>query len=153
MSPELHDQIKIYIREIVTVGFESGLMWEGMLQYPGTEVAGGLESFVDHCWTKVMAATTRPGGGHKMSLLIDVEMGRPIEVEVCQRPPRLIVRLTRRSHSVLMLAVKVIVGAVLKVARANDVPTPLLDFTYVLLKGLQVELLRQQKAKQETVSS
>jgi ketopantoate reductase len=44
---------------------------------------------------------------------------------------------------------QVIVGAVLKVARQSNIATPLLDFTYVLLKGVQVELLKQQKLKQE----
>ena len=58
------------------------------------------------------------GGGHKMSLLIDVELGRPIEVEV-------------------------ITGGVLKIARECGLDTPLLEYTYSLLKGLQCDILRR----------
>jgi 2-dehydropantoate 2-reductase len=59
-----------------------------------------------------------------MSLWVDVEMGRPIEVEV-------------------------IVGAVVRLAKQIGVKTPLLDYTYALMKGLQVEILEQQEAKRE----
>lgn len=59
-----------------------------------------------------------------MSLWVDVEMGRPIEVEV-------------------------IVGAVVRLAKQIGVKTPLLNYTYALMKGLQVEILEQQEAKSE----
>jgi 2-dehydropantoate 2-reductase len=59
-----------------------------------------------------------------MSLWVDVEMGRPIEVEV-------------------------IVGAVVRLAKQIGVKTPLLNYTYALMKGLQVEILEQQEAKRE----
>ena len=59
-----------------------------------------------------------------MSLWVDVEMGRPIEVEV-------------------------IVGAVVRLAKQIGVKTPLLNYTYALMKGLQVEILEQQETKRE----
>lgn len=92
------------MREIVDVGFGSGLLKEGMIQYPMEQPMGNAEEVASVAWTKVWlfgsvlapsrawlivqiletsVAAAKTGGGHKMSLWVDVEMGRPIEVEVC----------------------------------------------------------------------
>ena len=89
MSPDLQDQLKKFIREIVTVGFASGLLYVGQPQpAPGVhEVADmwegeieteeqGIEFTTYVAFTRIMLNTQRAGGGHKMSLLIDVEQGR-----------------------------------------------------------------------------
>ncbi|KAK4686277.1 hypothetical protein P7C73_g3854, partial [Tremellales sp. Uapishka_1] len=122
LSDELTQPIRNLIHEVVTVGFTSGLLWEGMANHPQGGVVGNQQEVEDIAWTFIMASAKHASGGHRMSLLIDIDMGRPIEVEV-------------------------IVGSVLKVAREYNVATPLLDFAYLLLKGVQVELLKQQKSR------
>ncbi|WVQ73661.1 hypothetical protein IAR50_003241 [Cryptococcus sp. DSM 104548] len=122
LAPEHAAVVKSYFREIVTVGFEAGLLWKGMVQYPTKEVSEGLEDVVEYCWDKITGMATARGVGHKYSLLIDVEMGRPFEVEV-------------------------ITGAVLRLAQKHKVDTPRLEYTYVLLKVLQGEILREQREK------
>lgn len=51
---------------------------------------------------------------------MDVEQGRPFEVEV-------------------------IIGSVVRMAAEKGYPTPLLDFTYTMLKGLQQSILDARK--------
>lgn len=55
---------------------------------------------------------------HKMSLLVDIEQGRPFEVEV-------------------------ITGAVLRLAKQYGVETPNLALVYSLMKGLQLNIIKQ----------
>lgn len=89
LAPELQIQLKHFIREIVTVGFASGLLFVGQSQpAPGIEeVANMYEGKVETeqdgidfttfvAYTRIMLSTQRAGGGHKMSLLIDIEQGR-----------------------------------------------------------------------------
>ncbi|GFZ43463.1 hypothetical protein JCM24511_01183 [Saitozyma sp. JCM 24511] len=127
IDPSITQPMRDFMREIVDVGFEAGLLKEGMIQYPGEDLMGSRESVAEACWTRIIEmshARRNAGGGHKMSLWVDVEMGRPIEVEV-------------------------IVGAVVRLAKQIGVQTPLLNYTYALMKGLQVEILEQQEAKRE----
>ncbi|WVO12974.1 hypothetical protein L204_100583 [Cryptococcus depauperatus] len=91
LSHEHAEVIKAYFREIVTVG-------------------QGLENAVQYCWEKITGMTVQRGVGHKYSLLVVVEMGRPFEVEV-------------------------IVGSVLDLVQKHDVPVPKLEFIYVFIKG------------------
>lgn len=147
LSLEQAAVVKAYFREIVAVGFEAGLLWKGMIQYPSGEISAGLEDVVNYCWDKVRAlcsailpiafytptdaailrsqitgmAVAR-GVGHKYSLLIDVETGRPFELEV-------------------------IVGSVLRLAQKHNIETPRLEYTYVLLKVLQGEILREKRLR------
>jgi len=124
--------LKAFIKEIVETGFKSGLLNEEMRQYPGTEPMGPSETVAEIAWSRIVDASVERqkhgDGGHKMSLLIDVELGRPFEVEV-------------------------ITGSVLKVAKSIGYPTPLLEYTYSLLKGLQNEIIRVQKLKQKKPDS
>lgn len=71
-----------------------------------------------------------------MSLLIDVEMGRPIEAEVSDRVIDGVHQLTLQQ---------VIVGAVVRIAQEHNIPTPLLSYTYALLKALQGRILHQRE--------
>ncbi|WVR05895.1 hypothetical protein IAU60_002921 [Kwoniella sp. DSM 27419] len=120
--------VKAFFREIVDVGFESGLLYEGMVQYPGEELMGNREEVTDRAWHILTSTAVERGVGHKYSLLIDVELGRPFEVEV-------------------------IVGSVLRLAREHSVSTPRLDLVYALLKTLQGEIVRQRNGhKVEEVS-
>lgn len=49
------------MREIVDVGFGSGLLREGMTQYPMEQPMGSAEEVASVAWTKVCpAATFRP---------------------------------------------------------------------------------------------
>jgi 2-dehydropantoate 2-reductase len=75
---------------------------------------------------------------HRMSLLIDVEMGRPIEAEV---------RLA--NLGTVTLTAQVIVGAVVRIAKKHKIPVPLLEYTYALLKALQGHLAHQQELKRK----
>lgn len=49
------------------------------------------------------------------------------------------------------LTSKVITGAVSRLAKQIGVSTPLLDYTYALMRGLQVELLEQIEAKKAKI--
>lgn len=60
---------------------------------------------------------------HKMSLLVDIENGKPFEVEV-------------------------ITGSVLRTARAHGLDTPRIALIYCLMKGLQANIIGRQKARQ-----
>lgn len=55
LSLEQAAVVKAYFREIVAVGFEAGLLWKGMIQYPSGEISAGLEDVVNYCWDKVRA--------------------------------------------------------------------------------------------------
>lgn len=59
---------------------------------------------------------------HKMSLWIDVEQSRPIEVEV-------------------------IVGEVVKLAKAVGVDVPRLELVEALMRGVQADILERRGAK------
>ncbi|WWD17883.1 hypothetical protein CI109_102327 [Kwoniella shandongensis] len=124
LEPEHKEMIKSFLREIVTVGFESSLLWQGMIQYPAGDVSEGLEAVVNYAWDKPVGMAVSRGGGHRMSLLVDVEMGRPFEVEV-------------------------ITGAVLRLAQKHNVPTPRLEFIYAMLKALQANIIMENKKKAE----
>jgi len=76
---------------------------------------------------------------HKMSLLIDVEMGRPIEAEVRAAP----------RNAKMYIDLQVIVGAVVRIAQEHTIPVPLLEYTYALLKALQGYLAHQQELKRK----
>ncbi|RSH79564.1 hypothetical protein EHS25_007966, partial [Saitozyma podzolica] len=135
IDPWITQPMRDFMREIVDVGFEAGLLKEGMIQYPGGDLMGSRESVAEACWTRTPRPPLRSsrssrcpmrgnaGGGHKMSLW-----------ERRDGP-------THRSE--------VIVGAVVRLAKQIGVKTPLLDYTYALMKGLQVEILEQQEAKRE----
>lgn len=56
------------------------------------------------------------GSPHKWSLLVDVEQGRPFEVEV-------------------------ILGSVVKLAKQHSIDIPLTEFAFTLLKGVQQSIL------------
>ncbi|OWZ62962.1 hypothetical protein AYX14_06827 [Cryptococcus neoformans] len=122
LSLEQAAVVKAYFREIVAVGFEAGLLWKGMIQYPSGEISAGLEDVVNYCWDKIIGMAVARGVGHKYSLLIDVETGRPFELEV-------------------------IIGSVLRLAQKNNIETPRLEYTYVLLKVLQGEILREKRMR------
>ncbi|WVQ97447.1 hypothetical protein IAU59_004560 [Kwoniella sp. CBS 9459] len=118
LEPAEADMIKSFFREIVDVGFEAGLLYEGMVQYPAGDLMGSREVVVNHAWDILTSTARERGIGHKYSLLIDVELSRPFEVEV-------------------------ITGSVLRLAKANSVATPRLELVYALLKTLQGEIVRQ----------
>jgi len=124
LPPDLQDQIKILIREVVITGFKSGLLKEGQEEYPYGGKMGDAEQVAKGAWDKIigMSIGKRKAGQapHKMSMYIDVEMNRPFEVEV-------------------------ITGAVARVAKENNIPTPLLDYTYALLKVTQGRILRDRQ--------
>lgn len=52
-----------FMREIVDVGFEAGLLREGMIQYPGGDLMGSRESVAEACWTRVSDNATHDGLG------------------------------------------------------------------------------------------
>lgn len=62
-----------------------------------------------------------------MSMFVDVEFDRPVEVEV-------------------------IVGGVLRTAREAGIPTPALDLVYALLKGRQAGILARQEARRRAAA-
>lgn len=61
---------------------------------------------------------------HKWSLLLDVENNRPFEVEV-------------------------IFGSMVRLARQHGIETPLIDFVYTLLSGLQSSIVRSRNPPAE----
>ncbi|WVW82314.1 hypothetical protein I302_104320 [Kwoniella bestiolae CBS 10118] len=122
LSPTEEGYIKDYFMEIVDTGFKSGLLYEGMVQYPAGDTMGDAKSVVDRAWTVLTGTARERGVGHKYSLLIDVEQNRPFEVEV-------------------------IVGSVLNIAKENNLVTPRLEFAYAMLKALQLEIIRDNDKK------
>nr|ODN93094.1 hypothetical protein L203_00363 [Cryptococcus depauperatus CBS 7841] len=111
LSHEHAEVIKAYFRKIVTVGFETGLLWSGMVQYPMGKSAWAWKMLSSTVGKRcITGMTVQRGVGHKYSLLAVVEMGRPFEVEV-------------------------IVGSVLDLVQKHNVPVPKLEFIYVFIKG------------------
>lgn len=55
-------------------------------------------------------------------MLLDVENGRPFEVEV-------------------------VIGSVVRLAREHKIEVPLVEFVYTLLKGLQVSIIEAREAR------
>jgi len=49
------------------------------------------------------------------------------------------------QHLRIPLTVQVIVGAVVRIAKKHNIPTPLLEYTYALLKALQGYLAHKAK--------
>lgn len=45
--------LKTFMREVVDTGFKSGLLREGMTQYPGGGKVGTAESVAEDAWSKV----------------------------------------------------------------------------------------------------
>ncbi|OCF42301.1 hypothetical protein I317_03921 [Kwoniella heveanensis CBS 569] len=122
LDPAEAQMVKAFFREIVDVGFEAGLLYEGMVQYPAGDLMGSREDVVDRAWDILTSTARERGIGHKYSLLLDVELGRPFEVEV-------------------------ITGSVLRLAQANGMSTPRLELVYALLKTLQGEIVRQRSGQ------
>ncbi|KAL1407827.1 hypothetical protein Q8F55_007262 [Vanrija albida] len=109
--------VRALAKEVVGVGYAAGLLYPGMTLYPSGQVAGSLEQTIESVFDAVVHSS--PGGllhDYKMSMLVDREAGRPIEVEV-------------------------IAGSVLAVAREHGIETPLLAYTCVLLRGAQRGIL------------
>ncbi|CAD6574599.1 MAG: hypothetical protein TREMPRED_001182 [Tremellales sp. Tagirdzhanova-0007] len=119
LPPELTDFVKKLFREIIDTGFRSGLLRQGMVQYPGGQPMGDAAEVTHFAWSNIYNTSVqkRRSGAtpHKMSLLIDVEMGRPFEVEV-------------------------ITGAVLRVAQAHNVAVPLLGYSGSGVIEIKVEV-------------
>lgn len=70
---------------MIDVGFKAGYLKEGLPQYPSGTPMGDADAAAKDCWDRIVEASLArkaTGGGHKMSLWIDVEKGRPTEVEV-----------------------------------------------------------------------
>lgn len=85
LPAEVVAPIKTFIREVVDVGFAAGYLKEGLIQHPTGEPMGNADAVAKHCWDRIVEASLErkgKGGGHRMSLWIDVEKGRPMEVEV-----------------------------------------------------------------------
>ncbi|ORY32287.1 ketopantoate reductase PanE/ApbA C terminal-domain-containing protein [Naematelia encephala] len=118
--------LRAFIREIVETGFRAGLLREGMPLYPAGTPMGSSAEVQRAAWDSIVNMSLEKAKQgippHRMSLLIDVEMGRPFELEV-------------------------ITGAVAKVAKSHGYETPFLDFTYSLLKGVQNNIIDAQKKK------
>ncbi|WWC86262.1 uncharacterized protein L201_001135 [Kwoniella dendrophila CBS 6074] len=114
--------IKDYFKEIADVGFKSGLLYEGMVQYPAGDVMGNAQDVTDFAWTSLTSRSRAAGKGHKYSLTIDIEQNRPIEIEV-------------------------IVGSVLRIAKEHNVSTPRLEFAYAMLKALQIKIIKDNEEK------
>ncbi|ORX35942.1 ketopantoate reductase PanE/ApbA-domain-containing protein [Kockovaella imperatae] len=116
------EPLKQFIREIVTTGFKSGLLDEDQLLYPDRSTTGTAEQLAARVWSSIYEASCQKyhvgAAPHRMSLLVDLEMGRPFEVEAIE-------------------------GSVLKLAKEYGVSTPLLAYSYALLKGSQLETLRK----------
>ncbi|KAL7422137.1 hypothetical protein Q5752_002780 [Cryptotrichosporon argae] len=117
LPPAAREALRAFTREIVRVGFAAGLLAPGQTRYPAGGLVGDEESVVSGCFDYIMS--TAGPDSHRMSLLVDIDNGRPIEVEG-------------------------ILGGVVELARAHAVDTPRLDLVYALLKGVQASLLREQ---------
>lgn len=121
-APEDLAPLRAFAREVVSVGFETGLLVPGAPSYPYGGKIGTVDETLKTVFDGVINQPVGPRGGYKMSLLVDVENRRPIEVEV-------------------------ITGAVLRLARKHGIETPLLAYTYSLLRGVQNGILAERKQK------
>ncbi|WRT64143.1 uncharacterized protein IL334_001072 [Kwoniella shivajii] len=127
LSKPEENMIKAYFKEVVDVGFEAGLLYEGMIQYPSGNIMGDRQSLIDSTWTILTEMARERGVGHRYSLLIDIETNKPFEIEV-------------------------IVGSVMRIAQEHHIDTPRLEFAYAMLKALQLEIIRSnEKEKVEKV--
>lgn len=109
--------IKDFMTEVVALGYATGLLWEGMTVQPAGTTAGGPESIVQGMWEKFVSKPN-PAKTHKWSMLVDIEQGRPFEVEV-------------------------VLGAVVKLAQEKNFPVPNTRFAYALMKGMQQGILHK----------
>lgn len=109
--------IKAFMLEVVELGYEAGLLWEGMTVMPTRIKAGGPQNIVDGMWDKFVTHPN-PARTHKWSMLVDIEQGRPFEVEV-------------------------VLGTVIKLAQEKEFPVPNSRFAYALLKGMQQGILNK----------
>ncbi|KAL1407825.1 hypothetical protein Q8F55_007260 [Vanrija albida] len=123
-SPEDLAPLRAFAREVIAVGYGSGLLVPGAPAYPFGGVIGSVDETLATVFDGVINRPVGPRGGYKMSLLVDVENRRPIEVEV-------------------------ITGAVLRLAREHGIDTPLLAYTYSLLRGVQNGILAERKQREE----
>ena len=53
LSEEDKAPLKAFIKEIVETGFKTGLLYEGLTQYPERKPGGNPEEVAQHCWDKV----------------------------------------------------------------------------------------------------
>lgn len=109
--------VRDFMTEVVALGYKAGLLWEGMTVQPVGNTAGGPESIVQGMWEKFVSKPN-PAKTHKWSMLVDIEQGRPFEVEV-------------------------VLGAVVQLADESGFPVPNTRFAYALLKGMQQGILHQ----------
>ncbi|RXK40293.1 hypothetical protein M231_02407 [Tremella mesenterica] len=125
LPPSIQAHVKAYMHEILEVGFKSGLLYKGAPFWPSGNPLGSLDELAESTWdfiTRAAAAVASGQTTHRMSMTIDVDLGRPIEVEV-------------------------IVGSVLRLAEEYKVDTPRLGLIYALLKALQGDLVSKQKSR------
>ncbi|GMK58566.1 hypothetical protein CspeluHIS016_0600080 [Cutaneotrichosporon spelunceum] len=116
LGPEHHAQIKKFYREVVELGFKTGLLYEGMIVQPSGQAVGSIEDVVNMDFDRFIVN----GSAHKWSMLLDVENGRPFEVEV-------------------------VVGSVVRLAHEHGFDAPRTEFMYTLLKGLQQSILEERE--------
>ncbi|RSH77047.1 uncharacterized protein EHS24_003670 [Apiotrichum porosum] len=121
LSAAHHAQIKKYQREIISLGFKTGLLVEGMTLQPMGNTAEGVEETIEADFNRfVLAPQGSPVTQHKWSLLVDIENDRPFEVEV-------------------------ILGSVVRLAQSVGHDTPLVDFAYTVLSGVQASILAKRQ--------
>ena len=53
LPPELTDFVKKLFREIIDTGFRSGLLRQGMVQYPGGQPMGDAAEVTHFAWSNV----------------------------------------------------------------------------------------------------
>ncbi|KAL1410591.1 hypothetical protein Q8F55_004608 [Vanrija albida] len=117
-----HAQIKKYMREIQTLGWKTGLLHEGMVLQPMGLKVESIDQLIDFDFSRFVTEAGRTTAvAHKWSLLLDVENNRPFEVEV-------------------------IFGSMVRLAREHGIETPLIDFVYTLLSGLQASIVKSRTA-------
>lgn len=119
VDTESQQLIKDFMTEVVGLGYQTGLLWEGMTVQPVGNTAGGPESIVEGMWEKFVSKPN-PAKTHKWSMLADIEQGRPFEVEV-------------------------VLGTVVKLAWEKGYPVPNMRFAYALMKGMQQGILNNIK--------
>lgn len=109
--------VRAFMAEVVALGYHAGLLsqWEGIAAQPADPMAGGPDAIVQGMWDKFVSKPD-PAKTHKWSMLVDIEQGRPFEVEV-------------------------VLGAVVRLADERDFPVPNTRFAYALLKGMQQGIL------------